>query len=406
MEIEELIELNLPESQTLEYKELVFKNGKLGGINEKNKIKLAREISAFANSEGGNLIIGITEDDNHNPSSIKDVGVDEDTFETWEQSFRQYITAKIRPTIHGIKINLEIIKEKNIIHIKVPKSIVKPHALINGMKEEFFIRYGNTINNMNLEDLRSAFQERDILENKVSRFKDERLSMIYSGQLAGELENKSVLVLHVVPEWSMNFNSYVNLEEFDSKELLDVFSPKSFNNGSRRGLTSYNSDGLLINYGYGELPIMSYTQIFHSATIETIEVRMMNYSKGRTDEEENEEYIYSWDKLEKILVERIANSITVLEANEIPKPYIIFVTLLNVKNKQTILEEWGDRYPKIPINRDIIKAIPAYINEENTLSESLYPLLTSLANVFGFKNSKLFHGPEQPKEDMKKFDTA
>ncbi|WP_239738408.1 RNA-binding domain-containing protein [Mammaliicoccus sp. H-M32] len=108
--IQEIWDNKLSEDQKLEYKQYFFTNGKFSSISDKEKNKLLQVISSFANTTGGIIIIGIGEDDNHNPAQLKDVGINEQNLETWEQSFRQYISSKIKPVIHGIKINLETIE--------------------------------------------------------------------------------------------------------------------------------------------------------------------------------------------------------------------------------------------------------------------------------------------------------
>ena len=52
--------------------------------------------------------------------------------------------------------------DTNLILINIPKSMVKPHAFDDGNKDTFYIRYGNTINNMRLDDLREMFKGREI----------------------------------------------------------------------------------------------------------------------------------------------------------------------------------------------------------------------------------------------------
>ena len=44
--------------------------------------------------------------------------------------------------------------------------------------------------------------------------------------------------------------------------------------GSRRGEISYNSDGMIVTYGENrEFPVMSYSQLFHNGSIESVEIR-------------------------------------------------------------------------------------------------------------------------------------
>ncbi len=64
---------------------------------------------------------------------------------------------------------------------------------------------------MRLEELRAAFQSRELIEQKILKFRDDRLSKIISGEKIDGVDRKSMLILHLIPEWSMSLNSYVNL---------------------------------------------------------------------------------------------------------------------------------------------------------------------------------------------------
>lgn len=80
--IQEIWDNKLSEDQKLEYKQYFFTNGKFSSISDKEKNKLLQVISSFANTTGGTIIIGIGEDDNHNPAQLKDVGINEQNLET------------------------------------------------------------------------------------------------------------------------------------------------------------------------------------------------------------------------------------------------------------------------------------------------------------------------------------
>ncbi|MBN6785215.1 helix-turn-helix domain-containing protein [Staphylococcus capitis] len=378
----EIWDNKLAEDQKLEYKQYFFTNGKFSDIPDKAKNKLLQVISSFANSMGGKIILGIGEDDNHNPNKLIDVGVNEQTLEMWEQSFRQYISSKIKPVIYGIKVSLEIVENVNLLRIDVPMSLVKPHAINNGSRDDLYIRYENMTTPMLYEDIRNAFDEKTITENKIINFKNERLGMLLGGEIASEIYKDTAMVIHIIPETSIKLNSYTNLSKAEDNRKLDVFSPLS-DSIMRRGLVSYNMDGLLISHeSYNK--IGAYTQMFHNGSIEITEIRMMNLDNQNSDKK----YIYNWIKLEKLLFEKLHDFIEVMGELEIPKPYIVFVTLLNTKGKQSL----GDfeTYPSKPFSRNIIHSMPAYINEEENYQNSMYPLLTSLSNAFGMKNSKVF----------------
>ncbi len=398
LDVEQVLLNKIPESQKLEYKDYYFKDGKFNQLSDNNKNKLAKEISSFANAEGGTIVIGVGEDDKHNPTSIKDVGVDEDSFEIWEQSFRQYISAKIKPVIYGIECNIQEVDGKILILIEVPDSLSVPHAFNDGNKDTFHIRYGNTTNAMRLEELKTAFQSRELIEQKILKFRDDRLSKIISGEKIDGVDGKAMLILHLIPEWSMCLNSYVNLDGLKDLYKLDVFSPERYKGSDMRaGYEAYNHEGLQISAFTQDNLINSYTQAFYNGAIESVEIRMMNKPSpahpGGT-------IIYRWDRFEEYLVLKIKDFIDVLEEIGIPKPYYIFTTLLNAKGMSSVYGEWGDPTPGGPLKSNIIKIVPAYFSDDTILSQALLPMITNLAHVFGFKYSSLYNQEGELNSDL------
>lgn len=294
--------------------------------------------------------------------------------------------SKIRPVLHGINCKLEKNNEDNLIIIEVPKSILKPHAFFDGNKEEFYIRYGNMCNHMSYDDLKRSFTELDSIQSKIFSFRDNRISMILNNEIFGDFQNETILVLHVIPHWSIGLRNSIDINVIDREILkednsFDVFSPTPLG-ASRRGSLNYNTDGIIVSYGreYGidKFPVKSYTQSFHNGAIESVEIRMMNYSESNNLEEK---YIYNWGEMEELIYKKIDSFCSLLEKINVPKPYNVFVSILNAKGKRAILNEWNE-FSK-PLPRDIIKSIPAYISEDIPLNKALIPLFTSLANSFG-----------------------
>src|ERR1019366_9995941 len=87
---------NIKESISLEYKASLAIDKK----DDNKKLEMARDVCAFANADGGQIIYGMTEKD-HEPAGLDD-GVDSKTYpEIWfEQVLQQHIT----PTIPGLRI--------------------------------------------------------------------------------------------------------------------------------------------------------------------------------------------------------------------------------------------------------------------------------------------------------------
>lgn len=229
------------EGQQLEYKNYSFEDGSFKSLKD-NRDKLMKEIVAFANAEGGTIILGIAEGENHNPSELVDTKVQITMFENWQQSFMSYVKAKIRPVIHGIKCSHEFEDGNNLIIIEVPKSIVSPHSFYDGNKDEFHIRYGNITTHMSIDDLRKSFTERERIQQSVDFYIRDRiaklLSLIYS-------ENNTMLLVNIVPEWSMYPTNSIDINQFYYNYDLDLFVD---NDGAafRRGTPRYTAEGLII----------------------------------------------------------------------------------------------------------------------------------------------------------------
>ena len=377
--VDELLSNKVQENQTLEYKEYNFENGKFNSLEQKQRSTLIKEICAFANAQGGTLILGIGEDENHNPTAAFGTGVTGELFEQWEQSFRLFCKTKIRPVLHGIDCTSLEHNGVHLIRIEVPTSILKPHAFYDGNRDEFYIRYGNICNHMSYDDLKRSFTELESIQSKISNFRDNRLSMILNDEVAGGLMDNTSLVVHIVPHWSMGLSNYIDLNLVKNDPSFDVFSPTS-TSGVRNGELNFNTDGMMVSYGYGEFPTMSYSQLFHNGAIESVEVRMMNFKVNAAEEK----HIYKWREMEELLYQKCSDFCNTLEKVDIPKPYSIFVSILNAKGKQTRINNWNFSQS---LTRDIIKSIPAYISEDSSFDEALVPLFTSLANSFGMERS-------------------
>ncbi|MGH6710925.1 MAG: AlbA family DNA-binding domain-containing protein [Bradyrhizobium sp.] len=125
---DELIALyigNVKEGLYLEYKasEAVDKR------DDKKKLEIARDVSAFANSMGGQIVYAMTEID-HEPAGL-DEGIDPKTYTTiwFEQILQQHVT----PNLVGLKIDhIPLASGKVAVRIDVPAGSGDPHQVSDG----------------------------------------------------------------------------------------------------------------------------------------------------------------------------------------------------------------------------------------------------------------------------------
>jgi hypothetical protein len=190
------IENKIEENLNLEYKS----SGALGTQNDKTS-EISKDVSSFANSDGGYIIYGIAEDkiQKHLPSHIDPVSRTAFSKEWLEQ----IIHSKIRPRIEGIKVYpVEYDSDTLIYVIEIPKSDTAHQA----EDKRYYKRF-----NFKSEAMYD-YEVRDIL----NRPKHPKI----------DLEFKIVMKRNQIPTKNANFNEsfYRPVEpEFKNTYKLEIF---------------------------------------------------------------------------------------------------------------------------------------------------------------------------------------
>jgi len=241
---------NIKESISLEYKA----SSSVDKRDDNKKIEMARDISAFANSDGGQIVYGMTEKD-HEPAAL-DQGVDGKIYpELWfEQVLQQHVT----PPIPGLRIrHVPLTKPMVAIVIDVPATKGDPHQVSDG---RYYRRHNYNRLIMDHYEVREAF-------HRVSR-----PELLLTPSLHGESE-------HILgaPEKAQfrasslyKFNLHFSLENRASAPasytiitigLSRKFEIERFGEFDAVG-TITSEDGLTLNYARMQVGIPRYFPIF------------------------------------------------------------------------------------------------------------------------------------------------
>lgn len=362
-DLQALIDNQVFENRELEYKDYSFESGKL---QDKQKYKFMKEIAAFANTNGGTIIIGMQEDENRLPTKLSGAGMGLGDFDGWLSSFKQMVLSRIRPHLHGIDCVPVELDDNNIaIVISVPKSYARPHSFWDGNKDEFFMRHVNGIMYMDIDDLRKEFLYTNGLQDKIREFKRERISLILANECVGDLGSLAKLVIHIIPEWSFELGNVVDLKQLYMNSSVHPLSGSSWN-------YRYNVDGYCIigsSQSFNYIP--TYTQFFRNGIIEATEVRCISGYK--------EKEVYDWRSLQGQLMRVITDYCSHLEMLNVPKPWHISASLLNAKCYVTSTG-WD---MSAPIERDVVNSLEGICTEDCPLQDALKIVFNSLSNAFG-----------------------
>lgn len=369
-QLQELIDNKVFENKELEYKDYSFEDGK---IPDKQKDKFMKEIAAFANTNGGTIIIGMQENEDRLPISLNGAGLSIGEFDNWLSSFRQLVLSRIRPHLHGIECVPVELSDSNIaIVIYVPKSYARPHSFWDGNKDEFFMRYANGITYMDIDDLRKQFLYSNDVQDKIRQFRRDRISMIAANECIGNLGNEAKIIFHIIPEWSFELGNSIELEDLNKT----IFRPICASAWEKR----YNADGYCIYSFNNETKLINdYTQVFHNGIFEAVEIELMS---GK-----DEKKIIEWSQTQLACRGALIDYGEIMERLHIPKPWHILATIINAKDYVAIFG-WGKLSSHI--ERDLVYSLEGICTEDIPMITALEPVFDSLSNAFGFPKSDSF----------------
>ncbi len=146
------------ESDTVEFKSTLRYDLRSKEVNKKLEYVITKTIAAFMNSEGGNLFIGV--DDNQNMLGLADdiSTLSKPNIDGFElhliEIIKKYIGAGL---ISHIKISFPVVEDNQICRIKISKS-GKPVFIQHEGKEDFFVRSGCSSQPLGREE-QSAYEK-------------------------------------------------------------------------------------------------------------------------------------------------------------------------------------------------------------------------------------------------------
>ena len=357
--IKSLIYGKVPESVHLEFKRETYKKDNEG------KREFLKDISAFANTLGGHLIIGIGENKGV-AASVKSIS--ENVVKELER-LEQIKDTGIEPTIVGLRMKPIDIDDKNIIVIHIPRSFNPPHRVILNRSNKYYGRHSSGVHELSLEELRQAFGEQRSVEERAKSFVGQRfLSIQADDGIMPLLAEDGALVMHLVP--LPDFGAERRIDPVKIKELPWSGSPRI----NLDGCCTYSPDN----------PCIEYIQIFRNGVIEAV--------SASSFKREEKGLFFGGQHLSEYLIPTLNNCIKRLRILEITPPILLQISMMRVQGLNLKRDNPFGLIP--PYERDVLHLPPSVITEfrdDENYQSVMAKQMHSLWNAFGFERCNLFN---------------
>ena len=174
--IEGLIESEVPESLSLDYKQ------QLPSEQKEEKREFLYDVAALANSAGGDLIYGIverrTEDNKATGLPDRLLGTRFAYAQEDEIRLSNYIRDCIAPKLIGSVVCSVHCDGGDALVVRVPASRSKPHMVTYEGVDRFYKRAWTVSYKMSLDEIRRAFSEQGELREAIAAWRAHRVDLI------------------------------------------------------------------------------------------------------------------------------------------------------------------------------------------------------------------------------------
>jgi len=248
-DLTELRESQIAEGLLIEYKRDAY------GRSDDGKREILKDVSSFANTAGGHIVIGMAETGGL-PTDL--VGLDID-FDAEVQRLENLFRDCLEPRIIGLRMRpVPLANGRCALIIRVPKSWNPPHAVSFKGSRRYYARNSGGVHETSVEELRAMFTASATTSERIREFHRHRVTKIHEGDTPVQLGEPGHIILHIVP-----FSAFGAGASLDPRRMSGLALPPIWRYDFRG---TYNFDGYLttsVERGRG------YVQVFRNGIIES-----------------------------------------------------------------------------------------------------------------------------------------
>lgn len=382
-DLQRLVDNRAKEGTTLEFKTELGPGGLDGYV---------QHVCSFANTEGGDLIYGIQEDDH---VAVAVCGLPSEGLEVLLQKMEHAARDGLdqRLSMSALRIRpVDISNDRVVIVVRIARSLRGPHKVDRGKENRFFGR--STVGKvpMSASQIISHVEESASWRDGTDAWRRHRVGKLEGGLAEVKLPSlpeghHAHVYVHVVPVGGVRAVDVA--DSAVEAQLVEIGTPRA----TRAATAAPALLGLYVCEGPSDL-VRSYAYWLEDGRVElgaVVRVRDPNLPHSASIDGEN---------LECGLYRSVGAAFQGLNALDIPPPYLVYVTLaggagLNISYSGVSVP--GDEAVR-KLNGDIF--LPGHLidsTEDVDLWELLRPMLNRLARSSGYRQSRFFNSNNGPR---------
>jgi hypothetical protein len=163
------------------------------------KHELLADVTAFANSGGGDIIYGLDENDAAEASAVcpQVLGsVDQEV-----RRLQDFLLNLAEPRLPGVQVQAVQVTEGEKVGyalvIRVPQSWAAPHRVKTN--QHVYVREGLRKRPLDVPELRALFVRTESQSQRIRDFRSDRLAKVLTGETPTPLKDGPQLVIHAIP---------------------------------------------------------------------------------------------------------------------------------------------------------------------------------------------------------------
>ncbi|MEW4566142.1 ATP-binding protein [Bremerella sp. JC770] len=273
-DLESLVENGVSEGKRLEFKREFYRLDSTNpGDRDRQRREILKDISAFANCSGGDLLIGVEESQG---KAIRISGFSPSNgADNLKLRIHELAQRGLQPRVPFSLHHVDIDEENIVLVVRIERSRIGPHRIVlNGEQGQFWSRNSGGAYEMDVDDLRQAFNSSAILEDLVSEFRHSRVEAIANGEAMVALLRKACLVCHLIPIDA--FSNRIDISPSEVNRVLN-FLPMIQRDGCAPMIDEY---GVTIVAERNNTPKFGYLNIQRNGVIEAVDTGVVHFRNG------------------------------------------------------------------------------------------------------------------------------